>query len=138
MLPDWFYNFNFAITSTMNAINGSYVGFPMCAWQSWYSVWGIGANAWLNGLMAYEILKMLKSSRQLRRYQPPSRKRVILNGVAVYIAIGVFSALGSLRFVDTFYPLDTAVHGMNQLFQMHFAVVVRNSVTHSFALLVTE
>lgn len=111
MLPDWFYNFNFSITSTMNAINGEYWSYQMCAWQSWYSVWGIGANAWLNGLMAWEILRMLRSSHQMRRYQPPTRKQVLFNGAVVYLFIGIFSALGSVRFVDSFYSLDTAVHG---------------------------
>lgn len=110
MLPDWFYNFNFCISSTMNAINGAYYGFKMCMWQSWYSVWGIGANAWLNALMAWEILKMLKSSRQLRRYRPPEIRQVCINGVVVYFLVGFFSALGSLE-LNSLYPLDTALHG---------------------------
>ena len=60
--------------------------------------------------MAWEIHKMLKSSRLMRRYNPPEQRRVVINGVTVYILVGLFSALGSLE-MNSLYPLDSTLHG---------------------------
>ena len=108
MLPDWFYNC--ALTSSWNAMDSRPLIIRMigeCARgnRGIPYIWGIGANAWMNAVLAWEILRMLRSSRHLQRYTPPSRIRVLRNGLVVYGAVGLFSAMGSVDWVNaSFIP----------------------------------
>ena len=108
MFPDWFYTFSCAITCAMNASHGSYWSFVMCQWQSWYCMWGIGTNAWLNAVLAYEVHTMLLSSYRCQRYQPPTTRTVVIRSGIVYLANAITSSLCIMEV--PFYPLDTILN----------------------------
>ena len=56
----------------------------MCQWQHFYLTFGVGANTWLNAVLAHQLHKMLYFSHCRRRYHPPSRRTVALQAMAVY------------------------------------------------------
>ena len=56
----------------------------MCRFQSWYLVFGLSANAWVNALIAREIHKLLQSSRRMIRYQPPTIKQAAQRCLLAY------------------------------------------------------
>ena len=56
-------------------------------------MWGAGANCWLNAVVAYEMRKMLRSSIELRRYFPPTIKRVTINALLVYIYCAILGVI---------------------------------------------
>eukprot|EP00934_Nitzschia_sp_Nitz4_P006917 Nitzschia sp. Nitz4//scaffold412_size15754//9409//10414//NITZ4_008872-RA/size15754-processed-gene-0.18-mRNA-1//-1//CDS//3329551327//6907//frame0 len=89
--PDWVYTFFCAITCLLSALNDGYYSWGMCQFQTFYLTFGSSANAWLNGLMAWEVYKLLRSSYVRRRYFPPSDRQVYLTSFACY-GIALFSA----------------------------------------------
>lgn len=56
-----------------------------CHWQSHVVMFGISANAWMNLVVAHEILKMLVWTKACRRYGPPSCQAVLRQACIVYI-----------------------------------------------------
>lgn len=96
--PDFLYSFLCAITCLASALNGGYSSWEMCQFQVFYLNFGAAANSWLNGVMAYEIYVLLRSSRVRRRYFPPSDQKVYITSSLCYLIalIGAgISLLGS-------------------------------------------
>lgn len=91
ILPDWFYTANCAITCALNASRGQYYSPTMCQWQSLYTVWAIGVNAWLNAVIAGEMLRLL------RAYKPPSRRKITMVAIAVNVGVIILAVLGILN-----------------------------------------
>lgn len=98
MIPDITFSLLCALTCLLNALNGSYYSHAMCNLQQFYVVFGIGANAWLNAIIAHQLHKILRQSRTRQRYKLPTRRRVTLQSLAVY-AWCLF--LGSLGFNES-------------------------------------
>ena len=55
MIPDFVFSLLCAMTCLLNAINGAYWSHWMCNFQQLYVVFGIGANAWLNAIIAHQL-----------------------------------------------------------------------------------
>jgi hypothetical protein len=85
MVPDIFFSGSCVITCILNVETGTYWSASMCQFQSFYSIFGIGANAWLNAVVSWQLHTMLKSSNVGRKYTAPSRKRVALHSLLVYL-----------------------------------------------------
>jgi len=56
----------------------------MCQFQSFYIVFGVAANNWLNLAVAWELHSLLCASRRFKKYQMPSTKRVMFTALSVY------------------------------------------------------
>lgn len=100
MIPDWFYTINCAITCTLNVVAGHYYSQSMCYWQSFYIIWGIGGNAWLNAVICSQVHRMLRSSYDRRHYRPPTKRAVTIHallvnvGILLLAGVGIFSMRG--------------------------------------------
>lgn len=85
MIPDFTFSLLCALTCLLNALNGAYWSHWMCNFQQFYVVFGIGANAWLNCIIAHQLHMILQHSSTRRRYKLPTRRRVTFHAVAVYL-----------------------------------------------------
>jgi len=52
-----------------------------------------GSNLYLNAVIAYEILALLRDCNQIRRRGPPTLKRVTFQAIVVYISATLFSVV---------------------------------------------
>lgn len=64
----------------------------------------LGANSWLNVVIARELHTMLKHSNKRRRYYPPTLRRVVLHASIVYLGSAI---LGVLEYVPGI-PMESA------------------------------
>ena len=96
MIPDLTYTGSCSIGCFLNYAAGYYYSPTACRMQSMYLIWGAGANTWINAVVAYEVRKLLRSSYIRKHYIPPTRKRVVLKSliVYVYVAFVAFCGLG--------------------------------------------
>jgi len=62
LFPDFQFALSCAITCSMNAVKGLYVGEAMCGWQTWYAVFGFAASCWMNAVISHQLYTMLKVS----------------------------------------------------------------------------
>ena len=85
MIPDIIFSFFCSISCIKNMAVGRYNSAGWCQFQSIYCVFGIGANSWLNAVIARELYNMLLASRNCERYHPPKARTVILQSLAVYL-----------------------------------------------------
>lgn len=95
-IPDFTFSLCCAVTCLMNASNQEYWSGWMCNFQNWYSVFGIGCNAWINACIARELTKMLQKGDRFRRYQPPSRSYVATQALCVYVMISFLGVWGAI------------------------------------------
>ena len=84
MVPDFAFSAFCGLTCFMNTSVGHYWSASMCQFQSFYLVFGVAANTWLNFFVAWELHRLLWSSRVLRKYQMPSTLRVTCTALIVY------------------------------------------------------
>ena len=96
--PDFLFSFLCAITCLMSALHDGYTSWEMCQFQVFYLMFGGAANCWLNGVIAWEVYTLLRSSQIRRRYFPPTDKKVYITSLSVY-AIALVAA--SLPLVGT-------------------------------------
>jgi len=93
MVPDLVLTSGCLVTCALNASVGHFYSINACLFQGWYVTWGIGANIWLNAVIAHEVWNMLRSSHVRRRYFPPTRTRVTLQAGAVYLFMALLASL---------------------------------------------
>jgi hypothetical protein len=91
MVPDILMSLLCFITCWLNAATGYFYSEGLCYSQSFYFIFGIGANSWLNALIARQLYNLLEGARHFRRYKPPTRKMVVVDALKVY-AFAVFVA----------------------------------------------
>lgn len=103
--PNMYYSSQCAITCAWNAILGHYQSSPMCLYQSWYLIFGSGANSWMIAVIAYELHRLLRFSRRRQRYFPPRRARVVTVSLLVYAWVAFLAFWGILSF--PWLPHDT-------------------------------
>jgi hypothetical protein len=82
-----------------------------CRAQSFYLVWGIGANSWLNGVVAFEVHRLLLQSNLRQRYFPPSTKKVAMQSAAVYLW-AMFVASWGVASIPWLPHRTDAAHGL--------------------------
>ena len=83
--PDFLVSFFCLITCAMSAPINQYYSEAMCGFQSFYLSWSFASNAWLNGIIVYQIHKLLKYSSIRRRYFLPTKQQVIKHAFCVYL-----------------------------------------------------
>ncbi|CAB9507781.1 expressed unknown protein [Seminavis robusta] len=77
----------------------------MCLFQSFYIIWSVGANLWVNAVIALEVHNLLVASQRRQRYYPPARKRIVWLSLACYIW-AAFLASWALYGIEWF-PTDS-------------------------------
>mmetsp|Transcript_6836 Transcript_6836/g.14835 ORF Transcript_6836/g.14835 Transcript_6836/m.14835 type:complete len:339 (+) Transcript_6836:88-1104(+) len=82
--PDFIMSSMCVLTCAMSSYADTFYSEAMCGFQSWYLVWSITSNCWMNATIAHEIHKMLRISHFRGRYNPPARKRVAKEAMRVY------------------------------------------------------
>lgn len=90
-LPDFFFSSLCLVTCLWSAISGEYSSWEMCQFQSFYLIFGAGANQWLNMVIAWEIYTLLLSSNIRKRYFPPTNRQVVRRSLACY-GVGIVAA----------------------------------------------
>lgn len=87
MIPDIVFTGFCAINCTWLVIHGGYIYEWVCPFQSFYLIYGVAANAWLNGIIAYEVRRMLVicHSGGGQRYVAPTNKQVVRNSSIAYL-----------------------------------------------------
>ena len=87
--PDLVYTFFCGVfTCLPSAVHGGFASWGICKFQVFYLFWGASSNSWINGVMAYEIHRLLKSSQIRKRYFPPTDQQVYrMSAICYTIAI---------------------------------------------------
>ena len=83
-IPDFWVSFLCAITCALSAPRSQFYSEWMCGFQSFYLNWAFISNAWLNGVVVFQIHRMLRNSKARRRYIPPTHKQVVRHAIVVY------------------------------------------------------
>jgi hypothetical protein len=55
MIPDIVHTSQSALVWWLSAATGEYVSARMCMYQSWFTMFGLGGNSWINAIIAYEL-----------------------------------------------------------------------------------
>lgn len=96
MIPDIIFSFFCAIQCAVLASAGGYTEPWECKLQSVYLVFGISANAWLNGVITFELHRLLRLSRRRQRYFPPTHKQIAKRAAMVYTYSVALAVIGVL------------------------------------------
>ena len=96
-----------ALNCILNARQGHIMSETWCRFQSFYVVFGISANSWLNAVIAREVHRMLRHSHQRKRYFPPKLRTITLQAFAVYAWTALCSILPTLNI--SWLPYKTAL-----------------------------
>lgn len=104
VFPDLLFVFLCASTCLYLAINPGYEYPIICRIQSFYAVFGLGANSWLNAMIGMEVHRMLRESHQGIRYQPPSLWQVRRNSLCCYLFTILFALCGWFRETLPLWP----------------------------------
>ena len=98
MVPDLWFAAACAVTCVINAHVGHFFSPGLCRFQSFYVVWAVTANSWLNAAIARQLHTMLSSSNLRMRYHVPTRWRVTYEALTVY---GLATFVASWIFVPS-------------------------------------
>jgi len=108
-VPDFVFSINCAVTCALNFSSRFYISVQMCHWQAWYLTFGIAGSFWLNAAVAAEVHNLLKHTKRLMAYHPPSHRTVLARCLAICAFCAVVSSWHSWRVL----PLKTSpVHGL--------------------------
>jgi hypothetical protein len=83
-MPDFMVSFLCCLTCALSAPQNEFYAEWLCGFQSFYLNWAFISNAWLNGVIVYQIHTMLRHSHVRRRYRPPTERRVGIHAAIVY------------------------------------------------------
>ena len=109
-IPDFIASFCCFLTCVLSAPNAEYYSEAMCGFQSFYLTFGFTANGWMNGVIVYQVHKLLKYSQNRRRYFPPTRKQVFQHTAIVYVYALLWGMLSAFNISGV--PLEShAFHG---------------------------
>jgi hypothetical protein len=84
MVPDIIFSISCGLTCFFNGLAGHYVSEWSCKAQSFYFVFDVAANSWLNAAVCKQLFQMLSSAERFQRYSPPSLHRVNLEALLIY------------------------------------------------------
>jgi hypothetical protein len=91
-VPDFIYSSSCTLTCALNFFNRFYTSVQMCDWQAWYLTFGIAGSFWLNAAVAAEVHTLLKQTKALRDYHPPSHRTVLVRCLAIYALCAAVSS----------------------------------------------
>jgi hypothetical protein len=98
MLPDIIYTLFCAIQCATLVANTGFATPSDCHWQSFYLVFGLTANSWLNGVIANELYRLLSFSSNRRKYNPPTLKAVTRKSLLVYLYSILLAGMGCMAY----------------------------------------
>ena len=64
----------------------------------WIEYYWVSAILWMSFIVFIQIHKLLVANKQTKRYQPPARKRVIIDSTIVHVVSGVYAAVCTLMY----------------------------------------
>ena len=96
LAPDTLISWICGFICLSNTLTGHFTTPFMCRFQSFAVVTAIGANSWLNLLVTRQLYTMLNSAQHLTRYQPPTRRQVVREAVAVYVYSTLLGIVGAI------------------------------------------
>jgi hypothetical protein len=105
--PDFMLSGMCFITCLLSALNHGYSSWQMCQFQTFYLSFGTTANSWLNGVMAWEVYRLLRSSHIRRRYFPPTDAEVYRRSALCYsiaIVTGFLPLIAGAMDFDDWFP----------------------------------
>ena len=94
VIPDFIFSACCCLTCFMNAVRGQYFSHLMCRFQHFYLVFGIGANAWLNALVALQLYRLLRKSRfpiYKKQYKIPTPRDATRQSLLVYLFVSALA-----------------------------------------------
>ncbi|KAL9189548.1 hypothetical protein ACHAXT_009223 [Thalassiosira profunda] len=72
IIPDFVMSFVCAIVCFMSAAAGHFYSAALCRAQTWFLVFGTAGNTWMSVVILRELLRLLSSAKQLKRYSSPT------------------------------------------------------------------
>jgi hypothetical protein len=93
--PDFVMSFACLFTCAMSASSAAYFSESMCGFQSWFLVWAIASNCWVNAVISHQVHKMLKVSHGRGRYNPPTRVYVVKQVGCVYVYAAFLASISA-------------------------------------------
>lgn len=94
MVTDILFTGGCAIQCAFLAARGGYHHSAECYTQSFYLIWAISANSWLNAAIANECHTLLWASNRRQRYFPPKSRKVLMVTVASYLWAALIASFG--------------------------------------------
>lgn len=91
MIPDIIYTLSCAIQCALLAARNGFQTPLACQIQSFYLMFGLTANSWMNALVARELRRLLTWSGRRGRYKPPPYKTIVRDSLVVYFASACIS-----------------------------------------------
>jgi hypothetical protein len=85
MVPDIIFSISCGVTCFFNGLEGHYVSEWPCKAQSFYFVFDVAANSWLNAAVCQQLFQMLSCAERFQRYSPPTLHRVNMDAVVIYV-----------------------------------------------------
>ena len=85
MVPDMLMSIPCGITCFLNGLAGKFTTEFACKAQSFYFIFGIGANAWLNAVISYQLYSMLWHARHHQQYRQPTLTQVTKQSLLAYL-----------------------------------------------------
>jgi F0F1-type ATP synthase membrane subunit c/vacuolar-type H+-ATPase subunit K len=76
-------------TSGGGDVASTWVLFPI---EDWSGIYWVFSSLWMAFIVFVQIYRLLKANKQTKRYQPPTRKRVIIDSTIVHVVSVVFAA----------------------------------------------
>jgi hypothetical protein len=89
--PDFVFSSSCALTCALNIFNRFFTSVQMCDWQAWYLTFGVAGSFWLNAAVAAEVHTLLKQTKALLDYHPPSHRTILARCLAIYALCAIVS-----------------------------------------------
>jgi hypothetical protein len=84
MIPDIIFSISCGLTCFFNGLEGHYISEWPCKAQSFYFVFDVAGNSWLNAAVCKQLFQMLSCAERFQRYSPPTLHRVNMDAVVIY------------------------------------------------------
>lgn len=97
VISDFVFSFCCFITCLLNTLEGHYFSEWMCSVQTFYIIFGVGANAWLNATVAWQLYRLLRNSRLHIKYKTPSHSDATKHAMMVYLFVATLACLFIIR-----------------------------------------
>lgn len=107
MLPDILYTVVCTFQCGLLAILGGPNTPFSCSLQSFYLIFGNGANSWMNAIIAYQLHRLLWTSQRGARYLPPTNRQIAFHAFCAYAFAAFIAVLGILPIYDI--PVQTTL-----------------------------
>ena len=97
-LPDFVPAILCGVACALNAAAGHIISESACKFQAVYVTFNVTCNSWMNGLICWEVHRLLRCSMNRERYFPPSIINVLQKSAVVYVASALISSIPILPF----------------------------------------